>query len=152
MPFPRALILASAAAAFLASAAPAHAQTLAGRAIVVDGDTLEIRGTRVRLFGIAQVADDHICTRTDDERWKCGPRALNALEEFLEESIVTCAVKERDAAGQAIGVCTAGGTDVSLWLVRNGLAMVPPAMPKGRYRQAQDVAKAAHAGLWSTRE
>ena len=96
MPLPRALIIASAAAALIATAVPACAQTVSGRATVIDGETLEIRGQRVRLFGLEQAFDDHVCARTDDERWKCGPRALNALDEFLEEAVVSCVMRERD--------------------------------------------------------
>jgi len=144
MPFLRALLL---AAAVLATAAPAHAQTksVAGRATVVDGETLEVRGTRVHLAGIAQSADDHVCARTDDERWKCGPRALNALEEFLEESIVSCSLRDQDEQGRVVGVCLAGGTDIALWLIRSGLAT---AAANGRYVKAQDEARAAKRGMW----
>ena len=141
----RILLLAS---AVFATAPPAHAQnkTIAGRATVVDGETLEIRGTRVRLYGIAQSADDHVCERTDDERWKCGPRALNALEEFLEESIVSCTLRDKDDQGRALGTCLAGGTDIALWLIRGGLATALPA--SSRYVKAQDEARAARRGMW----
>lgn len=149
MPFLRAFFLASAAAALIATAVPARAQTITGRATVVDGETLEIRGQRVRLIGLAQVADEHVCTRTDDERWSCGPRALNALEAFLEESIVSCVVREQDALGRALGTCTAGGTDVSLWLIRGGLAMAGPA--NARYLKAQEEARTAKRGMWERR-
>jgi endonuclease YncB( thermonuclease family) len=39
------------AAAFL-STAPAFADNLTGQASIIDGDTLEIHGTRIRLWGI----------------------------------------------------------------------------------------------------
>jgi endonuclease YncB( thermonuclease family) len=152
MPFPRAH-LRVVLAAFLAgalTAAPAHAQTVTGRATVIDGGTLEVRGERIRLAGIGEVADDHVCERTDDERWRCGPRALNALDEFLEESIVSCVVKSRDASGEAAAVCSASGLDLGLWLIRNGLAQPAPASASNRYRQAEAEAKAARRGMWST--
>jgi endonuclease YncB( thermonuclease family) len=136
-------------AALIVCAAPAHAQTITGRATVVDGGTLEVRGSRIHLFGIEQAADDHVCVRTDDERWRCGPRALNALEEFLEELIVSCVVKSRDASGQLAASCSASGIDLGLWLVRNGLALASPTASSSRYRQAQDEAKAARRGMWS---
>jgi endonuclease YncB( thermonuclease family) len=145
MPSPRVLLLTAA----LLSAAPAHAQTITGRATVIDGGTLEIRGTRIRLAGIDQVADDHVCERTGDEAWRCGPRALNALEEFLEEIIVSCVVRERDLVGQLVATCAASGTDLGLWLVRNGLAQAASAPQNTRYRQAEAEAKAARRGMWS---
>jgi endonuclease YncB( thermonuclease family) len=144
MPRLRAILLTAA----LLSAAPAHAQTITGRATVVDGATLEVRGTRIRLAGIDQVADDHVCERTDDEAWRCGPRALNALEEYLEESVVSCAARERDSRGGIVGTCSASGTDLGLWLIRNGLAQAAVAA-SNRYRQAEGEAKAARRGMWS---
>ena len=145
MPF-RALPLALLAAL---CAAPAHAQTITGRATVLDGGTLEVRGTRILLADIEQVADDHVCERTGDETWRCGPRALNALEEFLEESIVSCVVKSRDGSGQVAASCSTNGLDVGLWLLRNGLAQAAPTASSSRYRQAEAEAKAARRGMWA---
>jgi endonuclease YncB( thermonuclease family) len=122
--------------------------TIAGRASVIDGDMLEIRGQRIRLYGVDSVADDHVCVRTDDERWRCGPRALNALEEFLEESIVNCIRRDPDVLTQLVATCTTGSTDLSLWLIRSGLAHAAASAPS-RYRQAETEAKSARRGLWS---
>ncbi|MDQ8732449.1 thermonuclease family protein [Bradyrhizobium sp. LHD-71] len=127
---------------------PAHAQTISGRATVIDGETLEIRGTRIRLYGIDVPADDHACERTDDLRWRCGPRAMNALGEMLEEAVVSCLTREKDDAGRLVAVCSVGPVDVGLWLVRNGLARARPSAD-GRYGQAQEEARAARRGSWA---
>lgn len=37
---------------FLSLALPAHAETTTGRVSAIDRDTLEIHGTRIRLYGI----------------------------------------------------------------------------------------------------
>jgi endonuclease YncB( thermonuclease family) len=143
-----ALLLAGALADARAQPTMPRPQTIAGRAIVVDGETLEIKGQRIRLSGIESPADDHVCTRTDDERWRCGPRAVNALDELLEESIVSCAVRDGGTLMQPLATCTAAGLDLSLWLIRNGLALAASAATP-RYRQAETEAKAARRGLWS---
>jgi endonuclease YncB( thermonuclease family) len=149
MPLSRASLAASATALLLACAiAPAAAETIAGRATVIDGETLEIRGARIRLFGIETPADDHVCARTDDNRWRCGPRTLTALDELLEEAIVSCTSRERDPLGRLIASCSVGPIDLSLWLLRNGFARAPAAAA-GRYRQAESEAKAARRGIWA---
>lgn len=152
----RALFAKSATAALLVCAlVDAHAQpdrpsTISGRATVIDAETLEIRGQRIRLAGIETVADDHVCEATDDNRWRCGPRAQTALDELLEESIVTCVARERDSLGRLVATCSVGPVDLSLWLVRNGLALAALAS-NGRLRQAHDEARAARRGIWSNR-
>jgi endonuclease YncB( thermonuclease family) len=128
----------------------AVAQTISGRATVISGDTLEVRGERIRLMGVDAPASDLVCDATDEHRWRCGQRAMSALEVFLDESIVTCVGREREPVGQLLALCTANGIDLGLWLVRNGLALERP--DGSRYRQAQEQAKAAQKGIWSGRQ
>lgn len=136
------------ALAAISAAQPAFAQTISGRARVITGDTLEIRDERIRLLGVDAPASDLVCESTDENRWRCGQRSESALEAFLDESIVTCVGRERDASGRLLALCTANGADLGLWLVRNGLVLD---QDSGRYRQAQEQAKAAQRGMWSTR-
>jgi endonuclease YncB( thermonuclease family) len=118
---------------------------------VIDGETLEIRGLRIKLFAVDAPAVDHVCEATDDNRWRCGPRAAGALDELLEEAIVTCVPRDRDGEGRLIAVCSVGATDLSLWLLRNGLAL-EGLSSSGKYRQAQDEARAARRGMWAVRQ
>lgn len=149
MALSRAVLATSATALLLATAnAPARAETLTGRAGVIDGETLEIRGTRIRLSGIDVPESDQVCESTDDGRYRCGQRAVAALDQLLEESIVTCVGRERDPLGRIVAVCSVGPVDLSLWLIRNGFARTPLAS-NARYRRAQDEARAARRGIWS---
>jgi hypothetical protein len=56
---------------------------LMGRASVVDGDTLEIQGVRVRLWGIDAVESSQTCLDASGKPWPCGRRAAFALADFL---------------------------------------------------------------------
>jgi endonuclease YncB( thermonuclease family) len=128
----------------------AHAQTISGRPTVLDGETLEVRGQRIKLIAV-DAPDDHVCEATDDARWRCGPRAASALAELLEEAVVTCTPRDRDLLGRPIAACSLGAVDLSLWLIRNGLARDASSAPNGKYRQAQDEAKSARRGIWAER-
>lgn len=72
---PRAQLL-----AFLSALAVLHAdvasgaENIAGRASVVDGDTIEIHGTRVRLWGVDAPESDQLCRGDDSEDYRCGQR------------------------------------------------------------------------------
>ncbi len=61
--------------------APALAD-VAGVASVIDGDTLEIHGQRIRLHGIDAPESRQLC-RLDGKPWQCGKDAANALTAAL---------------------------------------------------------------------
>lgn len=54
------------------------AKTLVGVASVIDGDTIEIRGEKIRLHGIDAPESGQRCHRSDGE-WACGQQAALAL-------------------------------------------------------------------------
>jgi hypothetical protein len=68
---------------FLAFGWAAAAQdTVIGRASVVDGDRLEVKGIRIRLFGNDAPESFQICTR-DHIAYRCGQRAAFALADKI---------------------------------------------------------------------
>ena len=53
---------------------PAQAQTVTGPAIVVDGDTLEIKGERIRIIGI-DACESRQKASLNGQEWPCGVMA-----------------------------------------------------------------------------
>ena len=51
---------------------------MAGQASVIDGDTTEIHGTRIRLHGIDAPESGQLCY-IGGKRWRCGKDAANVL-------------------------------------------------------------------------
>ncbi len=62
-------------------ATPALAD-VAGVASVIDGDTIEVHGKRIRLHGIDAPESRQLC-RLDDKSWQCGKDAANVLTAAL---------------------------------------------------------------------
>jgi endonuclease YncB( thermonuclease family) len=56
---------------------------LIGQASVVDGDTLEIRGTQIRLWGIDAPESTQLCRGEDGLQYRCGAKAANDLDAFM---------------------------------------------------------------------
>jgi endonuclease YncB( thermonuclease family) len=71
------------AALILAPASATAADNLAGQASVVDGDTLEIHGTRIRLWGIDAPESSQLCRGEDSLQYRCGAKAANDLDAFI---------------------------------------------------------------------
>ena len=70
----------------LASSA-ANAETIAGRASVIDGDTLEIHGERIRILDIDAPESAQYCFKSSADletgAWPCGRRAALALSDWI---------------------------------------------------------------------
>ena len=65
----------------LALCGTAFADDLIGQATVIDGDTIEIHGTRIRIFEIDAPESDQLCRNERGGRYRCGQKASNALFE-----------------------------------------------------------------------
>ncbi len=82
-------------------ASPALAD-MAGTASVIDGDTIEVRGQRIRLHGIDAPESRQLC-RLDGKPWQCGKDSANALEDKITRRPVTCEDLGRDRYDRATG-------------------------------------------------
>ena len=102
-------------------ATPALAD-VAGVASVIDGDTLEIHGQRIRLHGIDAPESRQLC-RLDGKPWQCGKDAANALADKIARRPVSCEGLGRDRYKRIIARCTVAGEDLEKWMVANGLAL-----------------------------
>ena len=121
---------------------------LAGRASIVDGDTLEIHGLRIRLWGIDASEGSQLCRGDDSTPYRCGTKAANDLDAFIAERPIVCTQLSQDQYERAVARCSVAGIDLGEWLVRNGLALDWPQYSKGRYAAAQREADQAGRGMW----
>lgn len=131
---------AAAAAIGLLSSVPALAGPIIGQASIVDGDTVEIHGQRIRLAGIDAPESDQLCRNADSALYRCGQKAANDLAAFIDGRPVECIEVDRDRYGRAVAVCTTAGVDLADWLVRGGLALDWPRYSHGDYAAAQNEA------------
>ncbi|WP_338312891.1 thermonuclease family protein [Bradyrhizobium sp. TM239] len=131
------------------SGVAASESTLVGVASVIDGDTIEIHGHRVRLFGIDAPESGQLCRGGDSLQYRCGSAAANKLGEFIGRRTVSCTRSEHDRYGRIVGKCSVDETDLAEWLVRNGYALDWPKYSKGRYAAQQASATAEERGMWA---
>lgn len=125
--------------------------TVVGRASVVDGDTLEILGQRIRLWGVDAVESSQTCVDAQGRPWPCGRRAAFALSDYLGQRTVSCTRRDTDRYGRTVAVCSVGGTEVNRWLVAEGWALAYVEYGGSVYLEAQRQAQAARRGVWQGR-
>jgi endonuclease YncB( thermonuclease family) len=122
---------------------------LAGRASIIDGDTLEIHSVRIRLWGIDAPESSQLCRGDDSKPYRCGAKAANELDVFVAERPIVCMPLSQDQYDRIVARCSVAGIDLGEWLVRNGLALDWPQYSKGRYAAAQHDADKAGRGIWA---
>src|ERR1700756_5915960 len=94
------------AALILAPTSAAAADNLAGQASVIDGDTLEIHGIRIRLWGIDAPESTQLCRGEDSLQFRCGAKAANGLDTFVARRLVNCATLSLDQYGRTVATCS----------------------------------------------
>lgn len=142
----------------LQSATPA---SLVGRATVIDGDTLEIRGQRVRLWGIDAPESRQSCQR-GGAAYRCGTEAARYLDTLINDRPVTCTAQGRpDRWGRMVARCEVAADcdpgetcrtyrrDLGGWMVAGGWAVDFPRYSEGEHAEQQYEAEQGRKGLWA---
>lgn len=122
--------------------------SLSGIARVIDGDTLEIAGRRVRLEGIDAPETGQMCARSGGSgSWRCGEAAAERLASLVFRHSVSCENRGYDKYRRVLGICFVGHTDINAQLVREGLAW---AFVKysATYVSEEAKARALRVGIW----
>ena len=119
-----------------------------GVASVIDGDTIEIHGQRVRLHGIDAPEGGQTCLDAAGRNWRCGQRAALALQDLIGPRTVTCDERDVDRYERIVGRCLVGEVDINEWLVAQGLALAYRRYSLD-YVAAEDQAREAGRGMWA---
>ena len=118
-----------------------------GPARVVDGDTLEIAGTKIRMHGIDAPESKQTC-QANGKTYRCGQKSTVALRELIGSDDVRCEGTDQDRYGRVIAVCFVGQTNLNASLVSQGWALA-----YRRYSNAfvgeEAEAKSNNRGLWA---
>lgn len=125
---------------------PAWAGTVEGMPTVIDGDTIEVAHTRIRLFGIDAPEKRQSCQSVNGD-WPCGQVALRELSNRLEGKSVTCTEHGHDRYKRMIATCESGTEDIGAWMVGQGWALAYRHYSSA-YLPQEEWAKANGLGIW----
>lgn len=121
---------------------------IVGTASVIDGDTINIDGNRIRFYGVDTPESDQVCQDASGYDYQCGQSATRALSDKIGHQEVSCERKDVDRYGRTVAVCYVGDVDLNGWLVSEGLA-VAYYRYSARYGPEEIAARIAGRGLWA---
>lgn len=117
------------------------------RVIVSDSGTLEAGDVVIRLNGIVASKADGQCHDKQGKNWPCGAAAKTALRRLVRARAVVCDLPEPGEQKSFTARCAVSGTDLSIWMVRQGWAK-PNDPPEPALADAAEAAKSERIGLW----
>lgn len=126
----------------------AAAGMVSGPATVIDGDTIEVQGTRIHLYGIDAPETAQSCETAKGREYRCGREAAQALRARIGGGVVTCERRDGGVAGRVTGICHVHGEDLSAWMVDQGLALASRHVAAAYTRQ-EGRAWATRRGIWA---
>lgn len=122
---------------------------IAGKARVVDGDTLDVGNQRVHLFGIDAPELSQVC-KFADRYWDCGHRARDSLAKYVEGGTITCRSRGPQSKVLVSAVCYKNAvSDLGAYQIDQGMAVAETEFSED-YVDGEQVAQKNLKGIWSS--
>ncbi len=140
------------AAALLLAAAPAFAEPsrTSGPLRVIDGDTFDVGGVRVRLFAVDAPEMGQECTDARGVPRDCGAWVRDRVVDRFGGRQARCDRVDTDVHGRMVARCTVAGVDLGEEMVLDGLAVAYRRYGMD-YDLAEKSAQVAGMGIWAGR-
>ena len=122
---------------------------ITGKARVVDGDTIWIGKTKIRLHGIDAPEMKQTCKTPKGKQSECGVLSKQFLSDLLSNREITCKGEEKDRYGRLIAVCFIDWMDINEQIVMEGWALAYRKYSED-YVRAENYAKSMRRGIWKT--
>lgn len=115
-------------------------------AFAVDGDSLEIGTSRIRLMGIDAPEYDQSCKNAAGKLYPCGQQSADFLAQLIKNRNIVCHIHKKDKYDRDLCTCYAGNTDINAEMIRSGHAIV---YLESAYDSLQRAAQAQKIGIWN---
>ena len=137
------------------SAAPAAAEpfnpnnypAVYGVTRVINGDTLEMRGRYIKIYGIDAPESNQTCSDSRGRAYRCGQEAARWLKSWISGHELECHVIKQDSKGNMVATCALGQYDIGAALVNAGWAVADPSQ-NDIYMPYEQQARDNGRGLW----
>ncbi|MCH9765170.1 MAG: hypothetical protein K0U34_04155 [Alphaproteobacteria bacterium] len=126
---------------------PFKAETLTGRATVLDGGHLRIARQTIRLDDIEALLPAQTCETSRARTWRCGRSATAKLKRLVRRRRITCTIAGEGTEGIKRATCSVAERDLGAELVRLGYAFAAPGLLTN-YKSEEAEARANKRGIW----
>lgn len=120
-------------------------EVLNGPVYVIDGDTVIMGKTHIRLKGMDAPEMEQQCIRAGQSH-DCGREARNILRAKIGKSAIRCEKEGRDQYMRELARCYLGETELNRWMVEQGWAV-----SYGDYQREESDARRNRLGIWEGR-
>ena len=114
---------------------------------IVDGDTINLNGEKIRFTGIDTPELKQICFK-DGVKSLCGITAKQILTDKIGNNTVECISEGKDRYKRTLAECFVNNESLSSYLVRSGYAFAYRKYSK-KFIIDEDYAKNNKIGMWS---
>jgi endonuclease YncB( thermonuclease family) len=101
-------------------------EPLQGPVRVIDGDTFDLGGVRVRLHGVDAPERGQICRDAQGRDWACGAWATGQVRALIGERPLVCHDLGERTHGRVVAACRLDGQDLGAQLVAAGIVRACP--------------------------
>ena len=131
-------------------------KVISGIAKVTDGDTIRIKGKKIRFFGIDAPEKKQQCKKpwltisfiSFSKDYPCGQISTDKLKKKINNKLLICKWSNKDRFKRYIAECFKDKTNINAWMVRNGHAVAYRKYSK-KFVSQEIFAKKEKLGLWS---
>ena len=124
-------------------------ETYSGKAFIIDGDTLKINGTKIRLVGVDAPEISQTC-KTHGHIENCGEIVKLRLVQATSNEDTICYSHGKDFYGRILAECYVNDININKWLLREGLAVYYHNKNFKSYKILETLAKQEKIGLWDS--
>jgi endonuclease YncB( thermonuclease family) len=122
---------------------------LVGVPRLLSGDTLDINGTRFRLWGVRAVPGVQFCGDASSQyKLGCGTRTEQAIPALTRGRMVACYERGKSVYGERLGQCFYMNLDLSAMMAEHGLARAEPNEVR-QYTLRESFARSRRVGIWA---
>ena len=114
---------------------------------VIDGDTIHLKGEKIRFTGIDTPELKQTCIKEGIEK-QCGVTAKQILINKIGNNTVECISQGKDRYKRTLAECSVNNESLSSYLVRSGYAFAYRKYSK-LFIEDENYAKTNNLGMWS---